>query len=120
MEVNLDEITINNEVYVKKSTLKKVEVDDKFVLIRGDRSGVFFGQIDNRKNREVTLLTSRRIWYWDGAFSLHQLALEGTIKPENCKFSVWIPKIIILDAIEVIPCTSQAIKSISEVKQWKK
>jgi len=120
MEATLNEITINNEVYVKKTSLKKPEIDENYVIIRGDRSGVFFGKLDQRKDREVILLNSRRLWYWDGAFSLHQLALEGTSKPENCKFTVWLPKIFILDAIEVIPCTKKAIDSISGIEPWKR
>ena len=46
----------------------------KFYIVRGDRSGVFFGRIVERHDREVTLTDCRRVWYWDGAASLSQLA----------------------------------------------
>ena len=91
----------------------------KKVIIRGDRSGVEFGELVEHKGREVTLKDARRIWYWDGAASLSQLAKDGPAIPENCKFTVSVDSITILDAIEIIPCTDKAIKSIEEVKEWK-
>lgn len=91
----------------------------KKVLIRGDRSGVEFGTLVAHDGQEVTLHNARRIWYWDGAASLSQLAKDGTLKPNNCKFTVTVDSITILDAIEIIPCTDKAIKSIEEVKEWK-
>lgn len=91
----------------------------KKVIIRGDRSGVFFGTLVARADREVTLNNCRRIWYWDGAASISQLASEGTQNPGNCKFTVTVDSIVILDTIEIIPCTDKAIKSIEGVKVWK-
>ena len=91
----------------------------KKVIIRGDRSGVEYGTLVAQEGQEVTLKNARRIWYWDGAASLSQLAKDGTSKPSNCKFTVYVDSITILDAIEIIPCTDKAIKSIEEVKIWK-
>lgn len=92
---------------------------DKYFIVRGDRSGVFFGQIKSRDGREVTLINCRRLWYWDGAASLSQLALEGTKLPKNCKFTVTVDELLVLDAIELIPCTDTAVKSIQEVRVWR-
>lgn len=91
----------------------------KKVIIRGDRSGVEFGTLVAQEGREVTLENARRIWGWSGAASLSQLAKDGTSKPNDCKFTVFVDSITILDAIEIIPCTDKAIKSIEEVKEWK-
>ena len=91
----------------------------KKVLIRGNRSGVEFGELVSQNGSEVTLKNARRIWYWDGAASLSQLAKDGTSNPSNCKFTVFVDSITILDAIEIIPCTGKAVKSIEEVKVWK-
>ena len=91
----------------------------KKVIIRGDRSGVEFGELVSQNGREVTLKNARRIWYWDGAASLSQLAKDGVARPDNCKFTVTVDSITILDAIEIIPCTDKAIKSIEGVKEWK-
>ena len=70
----------------------------KKVIIRGDRSGVEFGELVSQNGREVTLKNARRIWYWDGAASLSQLAKDGTAYPDNCKFTVTVDSITILDA----------------------
>lgn len=88
-------------------------------IVRGDRSGVFYGDITNRDGREVTISNVRRLWYWDGAASLSQLAAEGVKKPGNCKFTMTVSSITILDAIELLPCTEEAEKSIEGVKEWK-
>lgn len=61
----------------------------------------------------------RQIWYWDGAAALMQLATEGTKKPRNCKFTVKVDSLLVLGAIEIIPCTEQAIESIESVEAWK-
>ncbi len=91
----------------------------KKVIIRGDRSGVEFGELVEHKGREVTLKDARRIWFWAGAVSLSQLAKDGTTNPSSCKFTVTVDSITILDAIEIIPCTDKAIKSIEDVEVWK-
>ena len=91
----------------------------KKVIVRGDRSGVFFGTLVARVEREVILNNCRRIWYWEGAASISQIAQDGVKKPERCKFTITVDSIVILDAIEIIPCTNQAIKSIESVKVWK-
>lgn len=89
------------------------------VIVRGDRSGVFYGEFVKREGREVKLKNCRRLWYWDGANSISELAEKGTQKPDNCKFTVIVENIEILDGIEVIECTDKAIKSIEGVKVWK-
>lgn len=91
----------------------------KKVIIRGDRSGVFYGELENRNGQEVKLRNCRRLWYWDGACSISELAKTGTKRPDNCKFTVSIDNIEILDAIEVIECTDISIKSIESVEEWK-
>ena len=93
---------------------------DKYYIVRGDRSGVFAGNIKERNGREVTMTDVRRLWYWAGSCSISQLALDGTVKPEDCKFTVTLGEITILDAIEIIPCTKKAEKSIRGVAEWKR
>ena len=92
---------------------------EDWYIIRADRAGVFFGHIAERDGSEVTMTDVRRIWYWDGAASLSQLAVDGVSKPKNCKFTVCVDEMVILGVIEIIPCTEKAIKSIKGVKPWK-
>lgn len=91
----------------------------KKVIIRGDGSGVFFGTLSSKEGREVELTNCRRLWYWDGAASISQLAVDGTTAPDKCKFTVTVDEIIIMDAVEIIPCSEKAIKVIEGVKVWK-
>lgn len=94
--------------------------NNTYHIIRGDRSGVFFGRIKAREGREVTITDCRRLWFWAGAASLSQLALEGTKRPDDCKFTVTVPELTVLDAIELIPCTPEAVQSIQGVAEWKR
>jgi len=89
------------------------------VIIRADRAGVFYGTITSKKGNEVTLADCRRLWYWNGAASLSELALSGVTKPQDCKFSVVVPSITILGVIEIIPCSDKAIENIEAVPVWK-
>ena len=95
------------------------EMIGKKVIVRGDRSGVFFGTLASKEGTEVKLTKCRRLWSWAGAASISQLAVDGTTRPGGCKFTVTVDEIAILDAIEIIPCTDKAIKSIEGVDEWR-
>lgn len=91
----------------------------KKVIIRGDRSGVFFGTLVEKNGQEVKLTNCRRLWFWSGAASLSQLAVDGVANPQNCKFTVTVDEIVILDAIEIIPCSVKAVESITSTREWR-
>ena len=90
----------------------------KYVIVRTYSAGVFAGEIESRKGQEVVLLNARRLWYWDGAASLSQLAMEGTSKPGNCKFPCEVDRVELLQAIEILDVTAKAKESIKGVKPW--
>lgn len=94
-------------------------MDSKYYIIRGERSGVFFGHIAHREGQEVTIAECRRLWYWAGAASLSQMAAEGVKRPDDCKFTVTVDELVILDAIELIPCTDAAAGNIKAVPVWR-
>lgn len=98
------------------------ELKNKFVIVRSDRAGVFFGQLHNYDavTCTVELTECRRLWYWDGAASISQLAAEGSVAPQNCKFTVTVSLIVITGVIEIIACSDKAINSINAVKIWKR
>jgi hypothetical protein len=97
-----------------------MEIDtNKYYIVRGDRSGVFFGRINYQDGKEVQMNDVRCIWYWDGAASIVELAQNGVKYPENCKFTVTVEELTIIDAIEIIPCTEEATAIIKAVKEWK-
>lgn len=92
----------------------------KKYIVRCDRSGVFYGEIESRNGQEVTMRNARCLWYWDGAASLLQLAKDGTSEPRNCKFTVYVDELTVVDAIEILPCTDKAITGIEEVSEWRR
>lgn len=92
----------------------------KTCIVRTYSAGVFLGTVKERNGKEVLLTEARRIWYWDGAATLSQLANEGTSKPGNCKFPAPVAEVLLTEAIEIIPATEAAIASIAAVPVWKK
>jgi hypothetical protein len=94
-------------------------MDEKYYIVRTRSAGVFHAQIKDRNGKEGTLSDSIRIHYWDGAASLSQLAMEGTKKPDNCRFAMSVSEMIVTEIIELIPCTLAATVSIKEVPVWK-
>lgn len=89
-------------------------------MVRTCSAGVFAGTIVKRKGKEALLKNARRMWYWDGAASLSQLATEGTKAPHNCKFPTPVALVLLTEVIEIIPITAAAKKSIAEVATWKR
>ena len=121
-KANLNEIEINGVKYVPSGTELAMaqKVDGmEYVIVRASNAGVFAGHLVRKIGNEVTLRNSRRLWYWDGASSLSQLAMEGTSKPENCKFPCPVVNETVIGVIEIISCTEKARQSIEGVEIWK-
>lgn len=90
------------------------------VIVRGDRSGVFYGDLIARDGTEVTLGQARHVWYWAGAANTAEIANAGVSKPDDCKIVAPVSRILILDAIEVLDCTELAVASLDAVSPWTK
>ena len=88
-------------------------------IVRANGAGVFFGEVEKIEGTTATLKNARRLWYWDGAASLSQLAQEGTSRPENCKFPVTVEEVVVFNVLEILSVTDKAAKSIDGVKIWK-
>ena len=105
----------------KTETKSKSKTDiGNYVIVRGDRSGVYAGTLSFRDGREAVLSGARWLWYWDGAASLSQLAQEGVKSPENCKFPQEVVEIRLLDVVSVIAVTPKARRNIAEVPIWER
>lgn len=112
-------LTINGITYVPKGFDRAEQLDGmKYCIVRTCSAGVFAGYIESRISKEVTIRKARRLWYWEGAASLSQLAMSGTSKPENCKFPEEMDRVTVTEAIEIIECTERAMESIKGVKIW--
>lgn len=110
---------VANPVFIK-NLKEEINMDNKYYIIRGDRSGVFFGQIAGRNGLEVELRNVRKLWYWVGACAVEQLAVDGVTNPRICNFTVVVPEMVITDAIQILPCSDKAAKILGEVKVWKR
>lgn len=115
-------IKIDDVEYVRKDSVSTAAVSVEglpYVIIRSERAGVFAGFLVSRDGQEVVLRQARRIWYWQGAASVSQLAIDGTSKPDQCKFPEAVSEMTVLTVIEVIPTTEKARESIVSVKVWR-
>lgn len=118
-EQQMKTIIVDGKEYVEKSTQEEKTDKMKYVICRTQSAGVHAGYLKSREGQEVVLLRARRLWYWDGAASLSQAAVDGFSKPQNCKFPCEVSEILLLNAIEILPCTIKAESSIKGVSIWK-
>lgn len=88
-------------------------------IVRSNGAGVFFGEIKEKDGDRVVMTNARRIWYWEGAASLSQLAQEGTSNSSGCKFPVAVDEVEVFNVLEILSVTDKAAKSIDAVKVWK-
>jgi hypothetical protein len=115
------EIELNGEEYVLKSAIqtKRTNISkNKYVICRTYSAGVFAGYLKSRKGKEVILNDARRIWKWDGAATLSQLAMEGSKKPNGCKIPCAVDEVLLTECIEILSCTNIAKKNIEAIPIW--
>lgn len=86
----------------------------KDVIVRTYSAGVHFGTLAAKDGKEVVLRGARRIWYWEGAFTLSAVAVSGVGK--RSKLSVSVPEILLTEAIEIIPCSEAAADNLQSLK----
>lgn len=89
-------------------------------IVRTNRAGVFYGEVRKQEGDTVTMANVRKVWYWEGACAVEELAVNGTTIPENCKLTVSVNEMTIMQAIQIIPCTEKAVKILDSVKEWKR
>ena len=100
--------------------MKKVAKKKRYVIVRTYSAGVFAGYLESRKGQEGVMTQARRLWYWQGAASLSQLAMEGVTDPNACKFPVAMDRVELTQIIEVIDVTPKAKTCIESVPIWKR
>lgn len=92
----------------------------KRVIVRCRDAATHVGILLAEEGRRVVLdAGTRRIWRWEGAATLSELADRGTAKPDKCMFPApsRMP-VILLDACEIILVTPEAWASMGEVPVW--
>lgn len=95
-------------------------MEQQYFIIRCAQAGVFFAQIADRRGGEVDLVNARKIWYWSGAAAVEQLAMTGPKDERNCKITVEVPSMTVMEACQIIPCTQEAAETIQRIAVWKR
>ena len=92
----------------------------KMYIVRTDRAGVFYGEVKSKTKDSITMTNVRKVFYWDGACAIEELALNGTAKPSSCKLTVVIPEMEITSPIQIIPCSKNSVEILNSIAIWKK
>ena len=92
---------------------------EQFYIVRATEAGVFFGKVESRTDREIIMTDVRKIFYWEGACAVEELAINGTKCPDECKLTVIVPRMIIANPIQIIPCSDRATDILSRIRIWK-
>lgn len=89
------------------------------VIIRTYSADVFFGVLSEKSGNEVILKNARRMWQWHAkkSISLSGVAEFG-INADKSRIASAVDNIW-LEAIEIIPCTKEAIKTIERAEDAK-
>lgn len=87
----------------------------KMVLVRTYSAGVHFGRLSARRGQEVDLVDARRIWNWNGANTLHEVATAG-VDVARSKVSGPVSAITLTQAIEILDMTPAAVEVLGRAK----
>lgn len=122
MKTDIKEIEVNGVKYVKKGLANTPHQSTEglpYVVIRSRDSGCHAGFLKSEDGNTITLVNSRRLWYWSGASTLSQLAEEGVKNPDDCKMPQEVSCITVYGVCEKILATDQCFQSLKGVKEWK-
>ena len=97
----------------------KIEKGQHYI-VRANGAGVFFGEIDEVNGQTVEMRNARKLWSWEGANAVEELAVHGTTRAADCRFTVFVEEMTIFNAVQILKCTKEAVKSINEVAVWSK
>jgi hypothetical protein len=117
------EIDSTSESGIPKPTAPEVlyncpSTGEPYVIVRSKDSGCHAGFLTNERGNTLVLRDSRRLWYWDGAASLSEMAQRGVTKPESCKFPCTLDELTVYGCCEKILATEKAYQSITSVPEW--
>ena len=116
--MNIESLTIK-EIKEISSLLKNDENKDiashyigKYCIFRTYSSGVFFGILKYRNGQEAVVGSCRRIWSWEGAFTLSKVSVDGV---KTAKMSVAEPEKLLVQVIEITPASDTCINQLKNM-----
>lgn len=86
----------------------------KVCVVRTYSAGVHIGKVVSVSGTEVELTESQRLWKWNGAFTLSEVANNGVGKESRMSMPT---DIYLSQSIEIIPTTEKARESFKLAKQ---
>jgi hypothetical protein len=117
--MNINELTIGQAKEVANMFSQSPPASDgtlrhmvgEKVIIRTYSAGVWFGTLSEKSRNEVIVKSARRLWKWKAqqGISLSSVALYGI---DTAGSRVEPPVTVWLEAIEIIPCSDDAILSL--------
>ena len=121
--INIDELTLGQLKQIaaqfgpKTAEPTKIKGDLRPVIVRARDAGVHYGLLESYSGRTVILRESRRLWSWTAkaGIALSGVAVHG-IDASKSKIDSLVAEIAILDACEIIDCSTIAAKTIMEAK----
>lgn len=125
--MNIDDLTIGEakelaQMFAPNSSAVNASLNSmigKKCIFRSYSSGVHYGELVEKDGKEVIIKNARRLWYWkttNKGISLNEVALTGLAKDSKVCAAV---DAIWFEAIEIIPCTKEAIKNIETADEYK-
>lgn len=84
-----------------------------YVVVRTFSAGVHIGVLESRHGKEVVLSDARRLWSWQGAKTLSEVATAGV--SAGSRISAAVPLIELTEAIEVTHTLPAAEKILREM-----
>lgn len=115
----MEEMNINGKRYIEVSELNKDDQSRVCSIVRTYSAGLFIGYVGEINGMQNTIYNSRRIYYWAGALSASELAVNVTTDIEKWKICVVVPEVTLLQCIEIIPCNKAAADIIMGAESWK-
>lgn len=84
---------------------------NQFCIVRTYSAGIHMGILKQVNGTAVYLENALRLWRWQGAFTLNEVSLNGCA--ESSRISAAIPRILLTQGIEVLPCSEMARENLS-------
>ena len=72
---------------------------------------------DNAPLTNCKVLEATRVWKWEGAFTLSNLAQKGTTKPSECRLAIDMPEIKLNNVIEYLPVSEEAKNILDSIER---
>lgn len=91
---------------------------NKWVIVRSDKAGVFFGVLVEKVGEELTLTNVRKLCYWSGANTVEDLAVNGVKNPNSCEFTRTVKHLVLQTYDQIIICEETAIDNLKNVPVW--